>query len=171
MPALSSVSVEQYLHSSYDPDCDYVDGRIEERNLGEVDHSWLQKELILFFAQNRKRWGIEVIPEVRVQVGETRFRVPDLCIILGRGKPQERILTRPPFLCIEILSPEDRLARVQERIEDYLKMGVSYVWVLDPAAKRAYAATAESGFHEVKGNILRTGNPVLELPLDEIFGQ
>ena len=28
------VSVEEYLHTSYRPDCDYVDGEVQERNLG-----------------------------------------------------------------------------------------------------------------------------------------
>ena len=32
------VSVEEYLHSVYEPDLDYVDGRLEERNMGEFDH-------------------------------------------------------------------------------------------------------------------------------------
>jgi hypothetical protein len=28
------VSVDEYLSTSYDPDCDYVDGVVEERNVG-----------------------------------------------------------------------------------------------------------------------------------------
>ena len=39
MPTGTLISVEQYLATSYRPDCDYVDGRIEERNLGKLDHS------------------------------------------------------------------------------------------------------------------------------------
>ena len=33
--------MEEYLATSYRPDCDYVDGEIEERNLGEKEHSIL----------------------------------------------------------------------------------------------------------------------------------
>jgi hypothetical protein len=36
------IPVEEYLATSYRPDCDYVDGEIEERNVGEFDHSFLQ---------------------------------------------------------------------------------------------------------------------------------
>jgi hypothetical protein len=39
MPPKALVSVEEYLHASYYPDSDYVDGRFVERNLGELDHS------------------------------------------------------------------------------------------------------------------------------------
>ena len=42
MAAGTQISVEEYLHTAYRPDCDYVDGVVEERNLGERDHSWIQ---------------------------------------------------------------------------------------------------------------------------------
>jgi Uma2 family endonuclease len=163
------ISVEEYLATSYRPDCDYVDGEVVERNLGELDHGWLQGVLFAYFFTRRRQWNILVVPELRVQVKATRFRIPDLCVILG--KTDEQILTKPPFLCIEILSPEDRMKRVKERVTDYLEMGVPYVWVLDPKTKRTYVATSAESLHEVKTNVLRTENPVLELPLDEIFAK
>jgi Uma2 family endonuclease len=161
------ISVEEYLATSYRPDCDYVDGEVVERNLGEQDHSWLQAALGSYFFVRRKEWNITVLPEQRVQVKPARFRVPDLCVILG--KTDEQILTKPPFLCIEILSPDDRMKRVKERVTDYLEMGVPYVCVLDPKTKRTYVATAAESLHEVKTSVLRTENPVLEVPLNEIF--
>jgi Uma2 family endonuclease len=162
------ISVEEYLSEVYQPDCDYVDGHLEERNLGELDHSWLQMSLILYFGARRKEWNIVVLPEQRVQVKRTRYWVPDVCVLLG-PKPTEQILTKPPFLCIEILSPDDRMNRVETRIADYLGMGVSYVWVLDPQTRQAYVATAVEGLREVKNGTLRTENPVMEVPLAEIF--
>jgi len=162
------ISVEEYLSEVYQPDCDYVDGHLEERNLGELDHSWLQMALIVFFHARRKEWNIVVLPAQRVQVKSTRYRVPDVCVLLS-PKPTEQILTRPPFICIEILSPEAHWIRVEARIADYLDMGVSYVWVLDPQSYQAYAATAAEGLREVKNGILRTENPVLEVPLAEVF--
>jgi hypothetical protein len=48
-------------------------------------------------------------------------------------------------------------------------LGVPYVWLLGPAARRAYAATAADGLREVKGGVLKTENPALEVPLDAIF--
>ena len=43
MKAEALVPVEEYLRTSYDPDCDYVDGEVVERNLGERDHSSAQQ--------------------------------------------------------------------------------------------------------------------------------
>jgi Uma2 family endonuclease len=167
MPTGTSISVEEYLASSFEPDCDYVDGHIEERNLGEWFHGRLQGELIFYLLSRYRKDGIEVAPEIRVQVKPTRFRIPDVCVTLG--DPGERILTKPPFLCIEILSPEDRMTLVEQRIDDYLTMGVPYVWVLDPENKQAYTATSAEGLCEVKSGMLRTANPALEVPLAEIF--
>ena len=41
MSARTLISVEDYLASCYEPDCDFVDGHVEERNVGEWDHSRL----------------------------------------------------------------------------------------------------------------------------------
>src|ERR1017187_8863429 len=157
MPTGTLISVAEYLATSYRPDCDYVDGHVEERNLGERDHSNLQMIVSAYLFARRKQWGIQVYPEQRVQVKPNRFRVPDICVVLGAT--EEQVLTKPPFLCIEIVSPEDRMSRVQERIADYLTMGVPYVWLLDPVTRRAYVATSAAGLREVTSDVLTTDNP------------
>jgi Uma2 family endonuclease len=167
MPARTLVSVEEYLATSYRPDCDYVDGEVVERNLGEWDHSRLQSRLLIYLAKRYEQDGIIAVPEVRVQVNKTRFRIPDVCVVLG--EPGEQILTKPPFLCIEVLSPEDRMGRVRQRIADYFEMGVPYVWVLDPETKQAYSATPAEGLREIRTGLLKTEDPALEVPLSEIF--
>src|SRR5205807_1054830 len=109
--------------------------------------------------------GVYAVVEQRVQVSPTRFRIQDICVVLG-GRPKEQIFTTPPFICIEILSPEDRLSRVQERMNDYLHFGVPYMWLLDPETQKAYRWTAE-GMHEVSE--LRTEQPEIVIPLAELF--
>ena len=168
MPAGTLISVEEYLSTSYDPDCDYVDGEVLERNVGEKDHSKIQRRLIVYLDAHAKRWDISVFPEQRVQVSTTRFRVPDICVVAG-AEPDEQIFTRPPALCIEILSPEDTMTRMQERINDYLSFGVPHVWILDPRTKRAYDYTP-TGMQEAKDGVLRAERPEINVPLAEIFG-
>ncbi|HUI79300.1 MAG TPA: Uma2 family endonuclease [Bryobacteraceae bacterium] len=165
--ARTLVSVEEYLHTDYEPDCDYVDGLLVERNVGEKDHGKVQKKLLLYLEQRSKEWDIFVIQEQRIQVSATRYRVPDVCVTLG-PEPDEQILTKPPFLCIEVLSPEDRMTRMQQRIADYLKFGVSYVWVIDPQPREAWIYTADT-MREVQDGVLRTANPELLVPLTEVF--
>jgi Uma2 family endonuclease len=168
MASRTLISVEEYLRTSYRPDCDYVDGEVLERNVGETDHSWLQTMLSAYLVARRAQWRITVLVEQRVQVTGTHFRVPDICVILG-PKPVEQILTKAPFICIEILSLEAPWPRIQQRIDDYLAMGVPYVWVLDPATKTAYSATPVERTQAVTDGVLKTQSPSVELPLSEIF--
>jgi Uma2 family endonuclease len=159
------VSVSEYLHTSYQPDCDYVDGVIEERNLGELDHSELQGALLAWFTAHRREWGIKVVPEIRIQVSPTRFRVADVCVI-STSAPREQIIQTPPLAVIEILSPEDRMSRYLQRLDDYRKMGVKNIWVIDPAARKGFDCSTGSWI-ETK-DFAAAGTPV-ELHLDAVF--
>ena len=161
------VSVDEYLHTAYDPDCDYVDGIVLERNVGEKDHSKVQRNLLVYLHQRRTLWNIFTIREQRVQVSRTRFRIPDVCVVLG-SEPDEQIFTHPPFLCIEILSPEDRMTRMQVKIDDYLRFGVAWVWLIDPQTHKAWIYTSES-IREVGDGILRTESSEIAVPLSEII--
>ena len=129
--ATTAVTIEEYLSISYRPDCDYIDGEVQERNLGEFDHARLQTAIAIYFGARRKEWGIRVFAELRVQVAATRFRVPDVTV-LDRDRPVEQIITQPPLAVFEILSPEDSLQRLKRKLEDYATMGIAEIWVIDP---------------------------------------
>jgi Uma2 family endonuclease len=169
MGSATMISVAEYLSTAYSPDRDYLDGEVVERNLGELDHSSIQGIIYVSLFTRRREWGIHVYPEQRVQVKATRFRIPDVCAVKG-AKPAEQIFTHPPFLCVEILSKDDRMSQMQERISDYLQMGVSYVWLIDPGSRRAWTYTADE-IREIKDGVLRTRDPDVEVPLAEIFAE
>ena len=167
MALATQIPVEEYLRTSYHPDREYVDGEVLKRNVGERDHSWIQRAILYFIMSREKKLGVTILQELRLQINPRHYRVPDLMILIG-GKPDEQIVTRPPLVCIEVLSPEDRMCRMQKKIADYLAFGVRYVWVLDPQTKEAFVYTA-TGVQEIKEGALRTENPAIEVPLGEIF--
>jgi Uma2 family endonuclease len=126
------IPVEVYLHcSDWEPDAEYVDGEIEERPMGQNDHSAWQHAIEIWFHQHAKEWNIFIRPELRVQVSATRFRVPDVTI-LDRNQPREQIVTHTPIAVFEILSPEDRYTRFTRKLNDYEAMGIPQIWVIDP---------------------------------------
>jgi Uma2 family endonuclease len=126
------VPLEVYLRSSeYEPDADYVDGEIEERPMGEFDHNAWQQAIQLWFWQHAKEWNTRVVPEQRLRVTQTRFRVPDVTV-LDRRRPIEQIITHPPIAVFEVLSPEDTVSRIKRKLGDYQAMGISQIWVIDP---------------------------------------
>jgi len=161
------VSVEEYLRTSFpDADREYVDGRIVERNVGEVDHSDVQTAIAYYLRTHYKK-GIWAGVEVRVQVKKTRFRIPDITVMLG-AKPTEQIIQKPPVIAIEVLSPDDRAGDLEDKIADYLAFGIPYVWVINPESHRAHVHTPQ-GSHEVKDGLLRAESIKVEVPLSEIF--
>ncbi len=130
------VSVEEYyLSTGYSPDCDYVDGVLEDRNVGRSKHARAQTQIAVFLCRLRKWLVIHVLIAQTVRVSATRFRVPDVCATIG--EPDQEIFTTAPFLCVEVLSPDDRASRMQEKIADCIRMGMRYVWVVDPYACKA----------------------------------
>jgi Uma2 family endonuclease len=98
-------------------------------------------------------------------VNETRFRVPDTCVYLTRRK--DKIFSTPPFLEVEVLSKDDRMSEMQERIDDYIAFGAPCVWVIDPLRKRGYVYTA-NGAREARDGVLRTASPDIAFALDRL---
>jgi Uma2 family endonuclease len=135
--------LDYYLQTDLRPDCDYVDGEILERYVGEREHSFLQLKIAMLISEHEREWGVAVYPEHRVQVARDRYRVPDVCVV-SAADPFEKIVTRAPLLCVEIMSSEDRWARITERFEDYRRMGVSTLWAVDPIDAKAWTWSLNS---------------------------
>lgn len=163
MAKATLVPVDEYLASSPSPDCDFVDGILLERNVGEKSHSEYQGGLYAYFRARRKTLNLFPYVEWRVQVSPERFRIPDVCLVPG-PEPEEEILSRPPLVCVEILSPADTVQALRERIDDYLAFGVRYVWVLDPHTHRLWVHTADAD-QEAKDGVARIPELSVEVPV------
>ena len=137
MATITTVPVDVYLHSTYEPDAEYVDGEIQERSVGEYDHASWQAALLEYFTTHKQDWNIRALAELRVQVAATRFRVPDV-IVLDRDRPTEQIITHPPLAVFEILSPEDTMARTLDKLLDYERMGIAGIFLVDPKSNARY---------------------------------
>jgi Uma2 family endonuclease len=169
MSATTLISVEEYLRTTYRPDCDYVDGQVVERNVGESEHSELQAWLAHWLLSRRDQWGISVYTEQRIRVAATRVRLPDVCVMTG-PKSKERVFTRPPHVCIDILSRDDSIAGMLDRINDYTAFGVRHIWLIDPRGRRVWAVT-EGRLSECEDLVLRASQPDVTVPLGEVFAE
>ena len=163
------IPVEEYLRTVYRPDRDYIDGEVLERNLGEKPHSRLQRFFLRFMEAFEDDLQIEALPEQRLQIGPDSYRVPDVMVV-SASDPDPRIVRTPPLLCIEILSSEDRMRKVQERLDDYASMGVRTCWVVDPWRGTAYTAGPDGVLHEVKDRLTVEGTPIT-ITVDDIFAE
>jgi Uma2 family endonuclease len=163
----SFTSVEEYLTTTYHPDVDYVDGSIEERNLGEFDHGDLQAAISTILRVNQKHWGIRVVVETRVQIAKSRFRVPDVCV-LSAVLERERIILTPPLLCVEVLSPRDTMKAMRKRAQDFFDMGVQTIWIIEPETRTAFVCTATEMVGHQDG-ILSVPGTKIDVAVEDIF--
>jgi Uma2 family endonuclease len=131
----------------------------EERRGGDIPHSLVQAGIVAYLWARRHRWEILVLPEIALAGG--RLSVPDIGVI--KGEPN---LDRAPYLCIEIVAPDEDQTVLERRIEEYLDFGASFVWVIDPIARMASIHSADASV-VVPDGWLRAED--IEVPLAEIF--
>ncbi len=157
MPTAQLIDVEQYLHSTFEPDAEYVEGRIVPRSMPKKPHSGMQSYLAWAFYEAGRPKGYRVWTEqrIRTRADPAHFRIPDVCVTLG--EPDEDIFIDPPFLCIEILSPDDSALEIMTKVEEYLTMGVPFVWLIDPVSFTGEIHTLERS-ERVRNSRFRAGD-------------
>ena len=132
MAVQTLITPEEYLQTAFDgADCEFVDGAIVERNWGENPHSKAQVRLVEIFYEARKQHPLYSRPELRMQLAPTLFRIPDVAVFRLR-EPVDLVPSEPPFIVIEIVSPEDRHTDIVEKLEEYRTWGVPHIWPADP---------------------------------------
>jgi Uma2 family endonuclease len=126
-----------------EPETEWVRGRPLQKVSPARTHSWLQRALTVELT----RWATgrgEVGPEWRFRIappGEIRRPlVPDIAYVSNaRLQPlSDADLEVPPLapdLAVEILSPDDRRADVDDKIGAYLRAGSALVLVVDPTQR------------------------------------
>lgn len=166
-PASRLISIEEYLSTNYEPDCEYDEGVIVERNLGEFEHSFLQTLLATIFTTSMEAWEVYGLTEQRIQIAPRKFRIPDVCV-LRVGAVAEDILTKPPLIAIEILSPEDTIRRATRKAAEYDQFGIEHVWVIDPQARVAYRG-CPAGLERVPSGELAVADTPILIRVAELF--
>lgn len=158
------ISVEEYLNTSYDPDVEYVDGVLVERNVGKWLHSLVQRNIIV--ALSRRYPQLLAVPELRSKTREKRYRIPDVTVL--PGPPEGDILLAPALIAIEILSDDDRMSRVIEKLQEYAAHGTPNIWVFDPRLKQMFTFSGNA-LQEVGGGTIATVDSRFELTREEVF--
>jgi len=169
MGVAAPISIEQYFRTSFRPDCEYVDGEVLERNLGERAHSMALGGLCEFFLALRERMPVMPFPSWWTRVSQSRIRVPDVCVVRGKT-PRTAIQETPPYIVIEGLSPQDGWSDMAERIEDYTRFGIENIWVVDPVRRRAWRISGAAREEAVDLNMTTTDGDVT-LPLGEVSAE
>jgi len=153
MATSPQISIIEYLNTDYDPDLEYVDGQLVERNVGKWEHARIQILLGAWFFQHEDEWKIQTATDVRTRVAWTRVRLPDVLLVGLTAQPA--VIEEAPVLAVEILSDGDTLAATKRKCDEYIGMGAKGVWIVNPLNRSAYhwdgAAWKEAERLEVAG--------------------
>jgi Uma2 family endonuclease len=165
MAATTQIALSEYLQTAYHPDREYVDGELRVRNVGKTDHARVQALLAAWFGVREQDWHVVVTTGQRVRVSADRVRIPDVTLVRP-GALTEDVLSAPPLCVIEILSPDDTYSRTWEKAQDYRKMGIENIWLIDPGTRTGQASTSEGWRDTLEFQI--PGTPIA-LNLADIF--
>ncbi|MDX2179765.1 MAG: Uma2 family endonuclease [Bryobacteraceae bacterium] len=147
MATQTLISVDEYLHTVYEHDCEYVHGEVVERGMPTENHSRTQTHFIEeAFLLRQRGFDVHARAELRNRLEPTLFRIPDVAYYIGR--PNKQVPDMPPLAAIEIKSPDDRRSRLLEKLAEYRAWGVKYIWFADPEERKFFVYDGE--LHEVE---------------------
>src|SRR5579864_2571949 len=109
------------------------------------EHAATQMLLGASFLALRSKFLLFVYSELRMRIGAGLIRIPGVAVYWN-DQPA-KVADTPPFIAVEILSDDDRMAEVRSKLAEYRDWGVRHVWLVDPHARTMY--TFEGKLQEV----------------------
>jgi len=136
----------RYLDTTFpDLDREYRGGEIVERPFPDYLHGKVQALLASIFFALRGKFPVFPCVETRMKIRTGLYLIPDVAVFYP-DEP-ELVPEKPPLVAIEVLSLDDGLTAVREKLEEYRAWGVPHVWLVDPHSRRLY--TCDAGLTEV----------------------
>jgi Uma2 family endonuclease len=164
MATKTQITAEQYLHTTFEHDAEFVRGEIVERALPDLQHSRTQAKICFQLAELRSKSRLVPCIGIRMKLTEDLYRVAD--IALFSSFPTESYPEQAPLLVVEVISRDDRPHDVMGKLEEYRVWGVPNIWVVDPF-KKGFSIYGDWGLQNVSSLTL-PGYP-LELTPSVLF--
>jgi Uma2 family endonuclease len=154
-------------------------------------YEWNDGELIKFVGMNRKHLklihilnrlflkteahqrGGELIQENDVMLSGIQMRRPDLAFFSAEDIANSTDEEPIPAFTIEVISENDNINKVEEKIGEYYKAGVKVVWLIFPESKSVHVYTSRRDVKVCIENDICSAKPILpefEIGVDELLG-
>ena len=140
MSATHTISLDQYLNTSYRPDRELIDGELKEKAVTAPIHGKTQARIMQWFLNHEEECGVQAYAEPRTKVTASNVRLPD-AVITYAGPVPPKALVDAPLIAIEVRSETDKAADLRARARDLYKMGVRNVWLLVPEDREEWERT------------------------------
>lgn len=178
---LKLISGEELLAMGDIGPCELIDGRIMPMSPTGGEHSYLESfisaELTHFVKPTKLGWVLTGEVGIYTRRNPDRVRGADIAFISkvrSPRRPARGFLTVAPELVVEIMSPDDRWQDVRQKIEEYLAIGVLWVWIVEPDNRAVLIFEAGAEMRPLGETDTLQGHGILagfELPLTDLFGE
>ena len=144
MPTVASISIDDYLASYADGHPpELVDGALIDRPITTYRHGKTQIRLAEIFGAVRRQHRLYPASEVHLRMPHNTVRIPDFAVF-HPDEPADDVPAIPPFVVVEMVSPDERHGELMRKLEEYRAWGIPHIWVVDPEA-RSLAAYEDRG--------------------------
>lgn len=162
MATTSLLTVDQYLKGHFEElEPEFVHGELIERSMPNLTHGRLQHLLSVLL-----HGAGYCVSEVRMLVAEDIVRIPDLAVF--RSPPRDRVPASPPFLVVEIVSPDDRHEELLLKLDQYREWGVDHIWIVQPELRKLHIYDSQ-GLTQVSQFELPEAN--IHIDADQLFAE
>jgi Uma2 family endonuclease len=164
-----------------------IDGVVRIPPAPPSDHQWTAFAFARKLAGHVEEHSLGVVllapVDVVVQKEPLRTRQPDLLILSAertgiRGRKELQQMPQieiAPDLVVEVLSPSDTRSAMNEKIDDYQRLGVRECWLASSEAETVEVLRLTAGQFDRLGlfgpgdTVRSDALPELALPVDELF--
>jgi Uma2 family endonuclease len=157
-----------------------VDGQLVERNAG-FESSWMGGRLFVrlgsYCEEHSLGWtwpadnGYQCFPH-----DPDRVRKPDVSFVRYGRLPGEVLpevwIKIPPDLAVEVAAPKDRIEDLEQKLEDYRKVGVPLIWVIYPKSRNVMVYHRDGSVSRLRESDDLSGEDVIpgfRCPVGELF--
>jgi Uma2 family endonuclease len=126
------------------PGFEFIDGQLVEKAMG-AESSWVASEVFAHVRDYCRRTssGVAFVADTGFQCfphDPAQVRKPDVSVL--RCDPATFVLPRgwvaaPPVLVVEVVSPNETVYDLNDKIDDFRSAGTPLIWVIDPPRRQA----------------------------------
>lgn len=143
-------------------------GRVVREPRPGAEHGWLAGRLVGLLSSHVEEHALGVVAtETGFLLREhpSTVRGPDVAFVSEDRLSAEGIprgfWTVPPDLAVEVVSPSNTAAEIQEKVLEYLEAGTQLVWVVDPMTRSVTVWIPPAEAHVLRDGEVLDGGAVL----------
>jgi len=157
-----------------------VGGQLEERNMG-VESSWVGSRILVrlgqFSEEHKLGWALQADTGYQCFPHDPGMvRKPDASFVKAGRFPGDALpkgwATIPPDLVVEVLSPNDLVYKLEEKLSDYRKVSVSLIWVINPESRTVMVYRRDGSISRLQDDDELSGEDVVpgfRCPIREVL--